>query len=581
MRLVDLPTKITSGFAQDTSSEFRAVIPHDSAPPGRASWIAGFPPENFHALDADGIPPWGADMNGVLYAVSAWIKWLGAGGPTSYDPAQQAAIGGYPKGASLTAANGVGWWISAVDNNMSNPDALGANWILAPVDQVWAGNPNGHVSGYSPASDLAAALRPASLCWDATNQVFWWCSQTGTAATAVWVALTSLTPVGAILTGNARNYTAADNDKVRWRSNAGAAMGDSLPTAAAVLDGWHVTIVNVDASAALTISAPAGASLNGVATGSIVIQPKESLGIIGNGAGSYWAWIVSALRYVTQAQLDALPVNLLSGQVYFQRTNGTSCRLVPFNGNILPMGGVNVRIAAAGISVANTSISINGVGGSTLASNTVYLVAFNGATLEFWTLATGHSVDATAGNVGVEIITGHSTQTLVGMVLTDGSGQFSLALSWFNRRRRVSKTNFIGNQSINSATTPAELDISIRNNFLTWANAVVMFSNTGTVFSFNSGQQGMTGIAFDGTTAELEAAIFTSMQTNTEGAAQFGMTNFVGVKSGLSEGSHYATLLGAIFNYAGNAAVWTGGATPFTGGAGGRPPNTLEITVEG
>ncbi|MFL9904287.1 hypothetical protein PQR71_40220 [Paraburkholderia fungorum] len=75
-----------------------------------------------------GVPPFGQDMNGILNQISAWIQWVNAGGPVSYDATFSAAIGGYPKGAWLTSEAGGSWWVSTVDNNTTDPDAGGAGW---------------------------------------------------------------------------------------------------------------------------------------------------------------------------------------------------------------------------------------------------------------------------------------------------------------------------------------------------------------------------------------------------------------------------------------------------------------------
>jgi hypothetical protein len=45
-----------------------------------------------------------------------------------FDAGTQTALGGYPKNAILSKASGVGFWVSTVDANMSDPDTGGANW---------------------------------------------------------------------------------------------------------------------------------------------------------------------------------------------------------------------------------------------------------------------------------------------------------------------------------------------------------------------------------------------------------------------------------------------------------------------
>ena len=280
---------------------------------------------------------------------------------------------------------------------------------------------------------------------------------------------------------------------------------------------------------------------------------------------------------------------LLPGQCYLARTSATNLRLSPYNGQLVPVAGAMQAIPAAGINVANTSITLNGVGGQNLAANAGYLVALNQSNqLEFWTLATGHTASSTAGNIGTEIITGQNTKTLVGMVFTNASSQFvdtdgSLyVLSWFNRKLKTSRTTFTTGVKTYASNVVGEIDPSIVNNFLTWDGALVQFDNTGAVEVVSSGVSAMTSVGFDSTTvAEREAAVFTGMQTSSEGAATIGMSNFSGVKSGLAEGQHYATLLGCVVDSAGasNTADWFGGvgvisSTQF-------PRNNLAISVQG
>lgn len=288
--------------------------------------------------------------------------------------------------------------------------------------------------------------------------------------------------------------------------------------------------------------------------------------------------------FITPDQLNTALGNqkLLSGQCYFSRSTGTACALLPFNGNGVPNQGNMLALPAAGVTVANTGVTINGTSSSNLAANTNYLVALNASVaLEFWTLATGHTRSSTSGNVGVEIITGHNDKTLIGMVRTDGSAQFVdndgslFVLSWFNPRLKKSRTNFDTDKTY-GATTVGEIDVTIRNSFLTWARYPVAWSNMGAVAAASSGQQAMTSIGFDGTSPEVEATVFTGMHTNTEGSATVGMANFSGEKAGLSESNHYATLLGLSI---GGTSGWYGGNNVIS--ASQNPVNSLTIQVMG
>lgn len=99
---------------------------------GNAGFDLGFPPINLTAIAAGGIPPYGQDMNGILYDITKNIQFQQTGTPTVYDPAFAAAITGYPEGAKLLKADGSGWWINTLSGNTSDPDLGGANWISVP-----------------------------------------------------------------------------------------------------------------------------------------------------------------------------------------------------------------------------------------------------------------------------------------------------------------------------------------------------------------------------------------------------------------------------------------------------------------
>lgn len=97
---------------------------------GAASLSTGFPPLTMTNPTVGGVPPYGIDMNGILFPHSAWVVFLAAGQGPGYDATLQTAMGGYAIGARLRqAANPLATWVSAVDANMTDPDTGGAGWI--------------------------------------------------------------------------------------------------------------------------------------------------------------------------------------------------------------------------------------------------------------------------------------------------------------------------------------------------------------------------------------------------------------------------------------------------------------------
>lgn len=126
-----IPTKFPVPFANAAGSSYIRTIPQASQisiQNGAASLTDGFPPNTFIPPNAGGTGPFGQDINGILKQITQWLQWAQAGAPISYDATFQSAIGGYPKGTVIASATFSNYWLSLVDNNMSNPDTGGAGW---------------------------------------------------------------------------------------------------------------------------------------------------------------------------------------------------------------------------------------------------------------------------------------------------------------------------------------------------------------------------------------------------------------------------------------------------------------------
>lgn len=98
--------------------------------PGAASLNDGFPPLTMTLESIGGVPPFGVDMNGILYVLSAWAAFLGAGQLPQYSATLQTAMTGYAQGAVLAKA-AAPWqtWTSIVSGNVTDPDTGGAGWV--------------------------------------------------------------------------------------------------------------------------------------------------------------------------------------------------------------------------------------------------------------------------------------------------------------------------------------------------------------------------------------------------------------------------------------------------------------------
>lgn len=120
------PTQIDVPFADlGTRTAIPAAANNTT---GRAGYDFGFPPINSTPKVAGGIPPFGSDMNGILYDITVAEQFIQAGGSWPYDSAFATAIGGYPLGALVQRSDGSGFWRNTLDGNTTDPDAGGANW---------------------------------------------------------------------------------------------------------------------------------------------------------------------------------------------------------------------------------------------------------------------------------------------------------------------------------------------------------------------------------------------------------------------------------------------------------------------
>ena len=131
MQLATIPLKISTVWGTNGAA-YRRAIPNASQigkVNGAASYSDGFVPLNFTPVAAGGVPPFGQDMNGVLFQMTGWERWAQAGGAILYDAQFQQAVGGYPSRArvgSVTTPYLI--WQSTADDNLTNPDTGGAGW---------------------------------------------------------------------------------------------------------------------------------------------------------------------------------------------------------------------------------------------------------------------------------------------------------------------------------------------------------------------------------------------------------------------------------------------------------------------
>ncbi len=156
MQLSNIPQKLVLPWAASGLKNSIPVNSQTGITPGAASLTDGFPPLTMTPVAAGGVPPSGLDMNGILYEMSAILRWANAGGGYAYDSdfANDSHVGGYPKGARVMRSDGNGYWFNTVNNNTSDPEAAGAaaaGWV--PDYQFGATS--------VPMSDASVTLTPA------------------------------------------------------------------------------------------------------------------------------------------------------------------------------------------------------------------------------------------------------------------------------------------------------------------------------------------------------------------------------------------------------------------------------------
>ncbi|VVE07704.1 hypothetical protein [Pandoraea terrigena] len=173
MKATDIPvSKLPLAFAANGAKQ---VIPEASQigiVDGRASLNDGFPPLTRMPIPAGGVPPFGTDANGILFMISAWTRWMNAGGQVAFDAAfaADANVNGYPQGAVLARADGMGFWLCLSDNNTSNPDSSGATgW--APLESYGIAQVGGLATGIVTLTPAQYGLPIITLAGTLTGNV--------------------------------------------------------------------------------------------------------------------------------------------------------------------------------------------------------------------------------------------------------------------------------------------------------------------------------------------------------------------------------------------------------------------------
>lgn len=132
MQTSGLPTRIAVPFADAGTKNTIPVDSQIGITGGAASFTTGFPPLTMTPVSAGGIPPFGADFNGILNAITNAIRWNVAGSGYPFDSTFATAVTGYPKGALLPASDFSGYWLNTQEANTTTPEnstAATTGWV--------------------------------------------------------------------------------------------------------------------------------------------------------------------------------------------------------------------------------------------------------------------------------------------------------------------------------------------------------------------------------------------------------------------------------------------------------------------
>lgn len=100
---------------------------------GAASFATAFPPATMVDPEVDGgVPPFGQDMNGILYMLSAYCAMLQAGEIVNWNTDAATAFTGYKIGAKVASITTPGRvWTNYLDGNVNNPDTVDTGWAAS------------------------------------------------------------------------------------------------------------------------------------------------------------------------------------------------------------------------------------------------------------------------------------------------------------------------------------------------------------------------------------------------------------------------------------------------------------------
>jgi len=363
MKAAAIPAKFNIPFASAAGASYIRPIPQASQigiTDGAASLTDGFPPLNFLPVGSGGIPPFGQDFNGLLKQVTQWNQWAAAEGPVFYDATFAAAVGGYPKGAVvLSPVDYVTFWLCTVDDNSSNPDTGGANWVKLDYQIPFgtaAGTANAITTTLSPAPYPVDWLHIRLFLVRITALQTGACTiaPNGLAARTIVMADGVTTPPGKTLSPGAVAFFYNDGTNVRLLGAFGGATGVLGARGAysqSVAGSYNFTVP--DGVYALYIELVGGGGGGGGCGAAI------------GGTGGGGAGFTAGVNLVTPGQVLAIVVGAkgTGGAPTVDGTDGTASTIVSLGLTAQPGGKGSAGGVAGGASGGGTGGQKNLTGG--------------------------------------------------------------------------------------------------------------------------------------------------------------------------------------------------------------------------
>lgn len=198
---------------------------------GAASLDDGFTVQNMTDPAAGGVPPYGVDMNGILYLLSAQVAALGAGQAPPFSATLAAAMGGYQIGAQVAfGPGGASFFMCVVDGATDDPNAgASVNWrLIGQTSFNQTAIAAGTYNDFGGAPDIGASDGMYALGATASGNItITGIGRSGFASQRVAFFNNNLTPITGNLIFRALNTGSASGNRIQCVDNLTLTPGQS------------------------------------------------------------------------------------------------------------------------------------------------------------------------------------------------------------------------------------------------------------------------------------------------------------------------------------------------------------------